>query len=199
MAVRFLPVHSSPDEAPESEHAAVAEVIELRTQLTSVAPERAEQPETPVFDRAVRLLARRALSEFELAAQLRQEGYAAESIQEAIVGCVTRRYLDDSALAEQLTRRLRTHKKLGKNAIRAQLLTRRIDPNVIEAVLREMDEDEEYEALLSLARAKARTLRHLERTVAERRLSGYLARRGYAGASLRQVTKLALDEVARGM
>lgn len=197
MPVRFFPVSSAPDEALKPEPSRIAEVVELRTKLAPQVTDAREEARVPAFDRAVRVLARRALSQHELATQLRREGYRDEVIAETLEQCVNRGYLDDEALAQRTAERLRVRKRLGRNAIRAQLLGRGLRPELVESVLHHADHEDEYEALLSLALPKAKSLRSVDRVTAERRLSGYLARRGYSGSQLREVTRIALDEAAR--
>ena len=100
--------------------------------------------------------------------------------------------LDDAALALTLVYTQHTRKGLGRTAIAAELRRRHIDQAVIDDALTEIDDDDEHGRALELAQRRARQLTNLDHEVAERRLSGYLARKGYPGDIVRAVVIEAL-------
>lgn len=105
--------------------------------------------------------------------------------------------IDDRALAIDLADRLRTRKKLGPSALRSELMRRKLDRSAIdEALAGADDEGADDDLIVELARDRARRLRGLDRTTAERRLIDYLARKGHSGSSAREAARRALD--ARG-
>ncbi|MFP4273321.1 MAG: regulatory protein RecX [Halothiobacillaceae bacterium] len=134
-------------------------------------------------DAAVRLLAHREHARAELARKLRDRGYAAYEISEALDALEARDWLSDRRYAESFLRS-RIAKHQGPFKIRAELRKNGVDEDVIEAALAEQAVD-----WLELAREqvvrrfgaeapadereRARRFRHLQ----ARGFSGEVARR----------------------
>lgn len=107
--------------------------------------------------------------------------------------------IDDHALAHDIVERLRSRKKLGRSALRAELQRRRLDREAIEAAMTESPDDDSDDVLVDeLARDRARRLGGLDRATAERRLVDYLARKGHTGSGARDAARRALDGVGAG-
>ncbi|WP_285037088.1 RecX family transcriptional regulator [Plantibacter sp. ME-Dv--P-095] len=164
--------------------------------------EAAEDPEVPVDPEvrlaeldllAVRRLARRGSSEWEIAELLR--GHEAEPDEvEHVLGELRRRgYLDDAELARQLVESLHTRKGQSRAVIGRELSSRRIDPSIAAEALEAIDDDDELRRALVVAEKRAGQLRSLDQATAERRLSAYLARRGYGSAIIREACSRALS------
>lgn len=148
---------------------------------------------------AVRLLARRALSSGELRRELARSEHTSELIEAVIEECIESLYLDDLGLARATAEKLRERKKASRSQIRVKLRERLLPDDVIESTLAEFDSEEEDALLIEIARDRARRMNGLERQVAERRLLGYLARRGWSGEPALRACRAALDEtVAAG-
>ncbi len=105
--------------------------------------------------------------------------------------------LDDRALAHDLVARLRERKGLGRTAVAAELCRRLLPNDVITEALDSIESDGELETARALAVGRAKQLRSLDRATAERRLSGFLQRRGYSGDILRTVVSEALQGSGR--
>lgn len=194
MAVRFVPVDEPPAPRPDREN--LAEVIDLRSRL--VEPREPTDEGThhlpEVNADAVRLLARRALSAQELRDRLVGLGHAEHDVELVLAEFVDRHYLDDTGLARSISEKLRQTKRASKAQIRRELAKRRIPSEHIDAALSDIDDADEEELLWEVAIERSRRLTALDRTTAERRLLGYLARRGWNGSSVRSVASAALDE-----
>lgn len=216
MVVRFLP---PPVEAPEpqvgDDRENLAEVIQLRSRLNASSPESqayvpgdggAEVNESTLIERdgvrtamddAVRMLARRARSSGELRHELIALGHDAVDVDEVILECESRLYLDDLGLARVLTETLRERKRASRSQVRTKLHERRLPDGVIEEVLGELDDEEEHDLLREAANERARKMGGLDRQTAERRLLGFLARRGWSGERAIRVAREALDRDAQ--
>lgn len=144
---------------------------------------------------AVRLLARKALSSGELRRELLALGHDAFEAETVIDEFVAGLYLDDAGLARVLTEGLRERRRASRAQIRVKLRERLLPDDAIEAALAELDDDDEQELLRETARARARRLGGLDRQTAERRLLGYLARRGWSGERATRACREALDEL----
>ena len=156
------------------------------------APERSTQED------GVRLLARRALSSGELRRELLNIGHPVWDIDAAIDEFVASLYLDDLGLARRVTESLRERKGSSRSQIRMKLRDRLIPQGVIEEVLGELDDDEEFALLRTAAADRARKMSGLDRQTAERRLLGFLARRGWSGEPASRAAREALDGLRSG-
>ncbi|MFC0682130.1 regulatory protein RecX [Lysobacter korlensis] len=134
-------------------------------------------------------MSRRELERVLLARELDESTVAAELDRLQGVGL-----LDDRALAHDLVSRLRDRKGLGRTAVAAELSRRLLPGDVITEALDSIESDDELETARELAIRRAEQLRSLDRATAERRLSGFLQRRGYSG----DIVRTAVTEALRG-
>lgn len=147
---------------------------------------------------AIHQLARRGMSRWELEQVLAKREVddrtaAAELDRLESVGLV-----DDAALAVSVVYAMHTRKGAGRSVIEMELRRRHLDDAVIADAMAELDADDEVERATELAVARARQLRSLEYDVAVRRLSGYLARKGYDGEVIRAAVRDALGDRPHG-
>lgn len=149
-----------------------------------------------VSEDAIRLLARRARSSGELRRELSAVGHDASDVEATVLECESSLYLDDLGLARVLTEGLRERKRASRSQIRMKLRERLLPDGVIEQALGELDDDEEHELLRQAARDRARKMHGLDRQTAERRLLGFLARRGWSGERAVRVARAALENAA---
>ncbi len=152
--------------------------------------------ERTVAEDAIRLLARRARSSGELRRELTALGHDSADVEATVLDCESSLYLDDLGLARAVAEGLRERKRASRAQIRVKLRERLLPDGVIEEALGVLDDDEEYELLRHAASERARKLQSLDREVAERRLIGFLARRGWSGERAVRVARQALDATA---
>ena len=216
MVVRFLPQASGSPVGDAPERGDLAEVIDLRSRLvrvrgdavTGAESESAEAAEAAAdsigelegvraaTEDGVRLLARKARSSGELRRELSQLGHEAEEIDVVLQEFEESLYLDDLGLARIAAEDLRQRKGASRAQVRQKLRERLFPDAVIEEVVAELDDEGEHELLRAAADDRARRLAGLDRQVAERRLLGFLARRGWTGERAARVTREALDAAA---
>lgn len=152
----------------------------------------ADSAVSSVTQDGIRLLARRARSSGELRRELVACGHDPIAVDAVILEFESSLYLDDSGLARVLTENLRERKRASRAQIRLKLRERLLPDGVIEAVLGDLDDEEEHELLVEAAEDRARRMRGLDRQTAERRLLGYLARRGWSGERATRAAREAL-------
>lgn len=145
------------------------------------------------MDDAVRMLARRARSSGELRRELVAKGHDHAEVDGVVLECESRLYLDDLGLARVLTENLRTRKRASRSQIRIKLRERLLPDGVVEEAIGELDQDEENDLLREAASERARKMGGLDRQTAERRLIGFLARRGWSGERAVRIAREALD------
>jgi regulatory protein len=149
---------------------------------------------------SITALARRGLSRRELERHLRERDFDEAEIADEVARLERDGYVDDIALAQNLVGTLQERKGLGRSAIAAELTRRHLAPAAIEYALDLIDTGDELSRARELALKRAGQLRHVDRETAVRRLSAYLARRGYGGSTIRAAVDQALPaRPARGV
>jgi regulatory protein len=143
---------------------------------------------------SLKALARRPLSRRELERVLRDRGVDDEAATREGDRLTRVGLLDDAALAQTLVASLQERKGLGRTAIAAELTRRLLAPAAIEYALELIDSGDELARAREVARKRAGQLGGLDRETAARRLSGYLARRGYSGSTIRAAVEQALPQ-----
>ncbi|MDP4334001.1 regulatory protein RecX [Curtobacterium sp. A7_M15] len=144
---------------------------------------------------SMRALGRKGVSESELRTLLAKNDLDPDVVEHEIERLTRVGLVDDVALATDLVDRLHDRKGLGRQGVVAELRRRGIDQVAIDAALEAAadDEDDEFVRAIDLARKRAGQLRGLDRATAERRLSGFLMRKGYNGGVVRIAVERALD------
>ncbi|GEK81082.1 regulatory protein RecX [Agrococcus baldri] len=154
--------------------------------VTPAGGVRHEQPPEPVDEEsarsiALRALGRRAASRQELDRTLERREVEPE-VREAVLDRLADEGLvDDAQLAQDLAERLRERKHLGERGIAAELRKRGLDPDAIER----SEADDELQRAIDAAAERRRRLGSLDDETAERRLAGWLQRRGFGGSTVR--------------
>lgn len=146
---------------------------------------------------SITALARRGLSHREMERHLRDRGFDEHEIADEVTRLERDGYLDDIALAQNLVGTLQERKGLGRSAIAAELTRRLLAPAAIEYALDLIDTGDELSRAREIALKRARQLASLDRETAVRRLSAYLARRGYGGSTIRAAVDQALPQNSR--
>jgi regulatory protein len=103
------------------------------------------------------------------------------------------RYLDDKGFAEFWVESRVEHSPRGRRALMSELRAKGVDREVAGEVIDSLDLDEEA-AALELARKRLRSLSNLDPQTQKRRLSDYLARRGYGWDVVGPVLRRLLEE-----
>jgi regulatory protein len=146
---------------------------------------------------SISALARRGLSRRELERHLRDREFSEDEIVEEVARLERDGYVDDVALAQNLVGTLQERKGLGRSAIAAELTRRLLAPAAIEYALDLIDTGDELSRAREIAVKRAGQLHHLDRETAVRRLSAFLARRGYGGSTIRAAVDQALPSSPR--
>lgn len=141
----------------------------------------------------LRKLGRADMSVNEVRVWLRSQDAAERDANELIDKCERLGYLNDERLAATLTERLSERKRKSRGAIAGELRQRGIPSTYIDAALEKIEDDSEQARADELAQARVRQFRDLDDTTAERRLMGYLSRRGYSGSIVRQAVQGAMS------
>lgn len=147
---------------------------------------------TQCYDKALEALARRSRSAADLGRWLRARDCVADDIASTLEKLTTLGLLDDLTFARGFARSRAAGKGFGRRRIAAELARKGVARGVVDEVLAELAEDldqSEPEAMLAAAEKRARSLASLAPEVAQRRLFGWLVRRGYDGRAASDVAR----------
>jgi len=142
------------------------------------------------LDVARRALGRRALSRAEVAKRLDEHGVEPEDRDAALDRLEQEGAIDDSALAETVAERVRTRRKAGARVVAQELARRGIAE---EHRAPPPSDDEELERAVGVAEQRLR--RGPIDEVAERRVAGMLARRGFSSSIGRRAIEVARERL----
>lgn len=142
----------------------------------------------------LRRITLRAHSRRELEQALAKRNTDPEVAQQVLDRLTEVGLVNDRAFAEVWVSYRQEPKHLSRRALREELTRKGVDRSVIDEVLAEVDEDDEYRAAYDLAERKARPMSGLAPEVRWRRLAGALARRGFSAG----VTTRVLRDLDRG-
>ncbi len=139
---------------------------------------------------ALVFLGYRPRSEREVRDRLRRGGYEQEAIDHVISRLTDWRYLDDEDFARRWVENRATHRPRGKRLLQQELRNKGIDSETAREVIDEAGLDEKTDAE-EIARRRLPAYAGDDPAAIRRRLSSYLARRGYGY----DVIRVALERV----
>jgi regulatory protein len=143
-----------------------------------ISPLRSETDYSHALDTAVRFLAQRPRSEYEVRQRLRRAGTEAAVVETVLAQLRGHRLLDDRAFAEYWVEQRRTFRPRGARLLRAELAQRGVARQQADEVTTPLDAcavDDAYRA----ARKRALRLQGLDQFTFTTRLGQWLARRGF--------------------
>lgn len=141
----------------------------------------------------LRLLTARARTRAELAERLAKRGYPEDVSERVLDRLAEVGLIDDADFAEQWVRSRRANAGKGRRALIAELRTKGVDNDVIDAVLADDDPAAERARAERLVADKLRREKLTDDDAKlARRLVGMLARRGYGQTMAFDVVKVAL-------
>lgn len=145
-------------------------------------------------DRALRWLALRDRSSREVTDRLRAAGFDADTVSETVAWLQGLGYLDDARFSAGYAS-AKMKSGWGRRRIAAELAVKGVERALIDVALggeepTAGDSAEELEAVLSLARRRFGRQFDEDPAGAERRLAGYLSRRGYDWDTIHAISRL---------
>jgi regulatory protein len=152
-------------------------------------------------ERAERLLLQRlrgrSLSAAEARGVLRETDVDESEVEEIVERFTELHYIDEVRLADQIIHSHHERKGLGRSGVEAEMRRRKILPDVILEKLEEIPDDEEERAT-ELALKRVQQLERYDEQTIDRRLTGFLMRKGYSSSAVRVAVKAALASRGRG-
>lgn len=152
-------------------------------------------------DRAEKVLLHRlrgrSLSTVEALLVLNVTGIDSGEASEIIEKFIELNYLDEAKLADQIIHSHNVRKGLGRTGVEAEMRRRKLDPGIMLDKLEELPDDE-AERAIDLATKRIAQLERFDDATIDRRLTGFLMRKGYGSAAVRLAVKAAMDSRGGG-
>ncbi|MBM4171368.1 MAG: regulatory protein RecX [Ignavibacteria bacterium] len=151
-------------------------------------------------DSALRLLARRPHSKYEIKIKLIRKGYSKDIIENVIQKLTDEKLIDDLVFSNAYVLELSEKKKSGIVKIKSQLLKKGIDRKIIANALEKISDIEEIENAYQLVIKKLKILKRKEtdHKKIQQKLYSYLLSKGYPSEliskTLRKINLLS-DEI----
>ncbi|TFD64867.1 RecX family transcriptional regulator [Cryobacterium sp. Hh38] len=139
----------------------------------------------------------RSLSTVEALLVLNGTGVDSGEASEVIEKFIQLQYLDEAKLADQIIHSHNVRKGLGRTGVEAEMRRRKLDPSVMMDKLEELPDDE-AERAIDLATKRMGQMERFDDQTIDRRLTGFLMRKGYSSAAVRLAVKAAMDSRGGG-
>lgn len=134
------------------------------------------------YDRAIRYLALRPRSRWEIEDYLKRKAYDEPVITEVLSKVSSKGYIDDEKFARSWAETRQLLNPRSKKQLSMELRKKRISNEIIDSVLSEFSEDDELSVLKDLITRKQKQTRYQDSD----KLLSYLARQGYSYHLIKQ-------------
>ena len=127
-------------------------------------------------------LTRGPRSRFQLAQAMEKREIPAEISEELLDRFTEVGLIDDAAFAKAFAHDRRANRGLSKAALKRELSNVGVEQQLIQDALEEIDPDQELELAIRLVGKRWNSVKNLDWQSRQRRLSGFLGRRGFSGS-----------------
>jgi len=134
----------------------------------------------------------RSLSTAEALLVLNVTGVDSGDASEIVEKFIEMGYIDEVKLADQIIHSHNVRKGLGRKGVEVEMRRRRLDPGIMMDKLEELPDDE-AERAIELASKRILQLERFDDQTIDRRLTGFLMRKGYGSAAVRLAVRAAMD------
>ncbi|GAB2521899.1 regulatory protein RecX [Paramicrobacterium agarici] len=191
-------VSFQPTEGDERGVAPVADLNRHRRARGLSGPDTAPDDASPALGdleaAIVRAIGRRGLTETEVRDRVIEKGGDEDQARAVVERMRELRYVDDARIAEEMVHRLSEGRGKSRAVVAREMSARGISREVADAALDDISDDSERSRAIELALKRGAQLGSLDDAAFDRRLTGYLARRGYSGAIVREAVAAARAE-----
>lgn len=135
----------------------------------------------------------------ELAQDLKNKRIEESIAQDALNRFEELGLINDQAFSENFVQNYHARKKLGKNALRQQLRAKGVSEEIAQEAVAQISQSQEFQAALSLACKKIRSIQSDDPQTQLRKIVGLLARKGYSSNLSFQVAREVVNEIPEGL
>lgn len=144
------------------------------------------------YEAALTMLDQAAQTSADLQAKLVRKGYAAPAARACVERLVENRLVDDSRYAERIAQSQK-NKAVGAWSVRRKLMAKRLDEEIIDAVMEDFDSEQQSSACIQAAEKLWRKYASLPGREGRAKLSQALARRGFGWDAIRSTVDRITD------
>jgi len=155
---------------------------------------RKQDSEETAIEKALRFLGPRQRSQAEVEQRLTKYGYDAATIAEVIDRLKEDHLLSDDDFAAMWVENRSTFRPRSHRMLKLELKQKGVEENIVQKALDQAQDDETLAYMA--ARKYASRLSNLEWQIFQRRLGGFLSRRGFSYETVRPVVKQVWEEVS---
>lgn len=145
----------------------------------------------------LKLIERGGKSSGQLRKQLLEKEYPVELIDSLIARFTEVGLIDDFALAKDLAKMLFERKGKSKTLIGMELREKGIAPDAIKEALAEIESEDELELAKEIALLKMAKTSGPDKATVERKVAGFLARKGYPSSVVWSAVRYASEQLSR--
>jgi len=155
-----------------------------------------DEIEEEVRSDLLRMLERGAKSSGALRKQLLEKSHPEDIVDLLLSRFMEVGLIDDFVAAKDLAERLFQRKSKAKSVIALELREKGFPKDAIDSALQSIDSEDELKIAKEIALSRMSRMGKLEKSVAERRLAGYLGRKGYSSAVVWEAVRFASQELS---
>ena len=155
-----------------------------------------EVTEQGAYLQLAQLCARSEHCQYELTEKLRRWGMAPEAQARVMARLVGERYVDDERYCRAFVRDKIRYNKWGRRKVEQALWMKRIDTEIQQRILGEVDDEEYLSVLRPLLKQKRRTLKAASDYEENQKLVKFALSRGFTFDIIRQCIDGDIDETA---
>ncbi len=137
------------------------------------------------FQKALRFIAYKPRTKFEVCKKLTEAGFSEQVIEINLSKLVEKGYLNDKQYAGNWIENKSLYKPRSKKLVRFELQQKKIDQEIIEEVVNQMEPEDEL--ALRAAQKFIRRIENMDEISFKRRFSGYLLRRGFSYSTTKPI------------
>ncbi|WMJ77748.1 MULTISPECIES: regulatory protein RecX [unclassified Sedimentibacter] len=150
------------------------------------------EEEIHVYNYALTLLSRRAMSEKQIRTKMKTKGYDEDFIDSAILKLKNQKYLDDERYSEMLINDKVNISKYGKRKIKQLLYEKGIERETIEEKIKCLSEEDELKRAYSVGLKKISSLKEEDDRKKYVKLSRFLINKGFELSTVRKAASYLL-------
>lgn len=136
---------------------------------------------------ALELVREDIYSKTQMSRHLEKEGFSDETVETIVVELIQSGHIRDRKYAEKWIQRRQKSNPRGRKLLKMELIEKGVDRKTAEQVVNEVNENDEERLALQIAEKQAKKYKKLSHQVAQRRLHGFLTRRGYDSELIIQI------------
>ena len=128
---------------------------------------------------ALEMLREEIYSKTQMTRNLDKEGFSENTVETIVTELIQSGHIRDRQFAEKWVQRRQKSNPRGRKVLKQELIEKGVDRETAEQVINKINTKDEESLAFQIAQKQAKKYKRLPHQVAQRRLHGFLSRRGY--------------------